>query len=201
MILGLTKLINQMNLKLLISPIIGAALLMSCGGGNQEAEKKAEPEKPKCTCSEMIEIQGKWKAKGELYTGLCEDLDETNTVVNKGEFVNGIKIFNWTAKKFGGKYVTIDSVYIGNGKYQEGFFMGTYTQSGCVYVNEYATYSGGNRSSNSISIYSDRMVFYDKDKNQTILNDDTSQDPKTFLINGMKKANEIDSHFKILEMN
>jgi hypothetical protein len=196
-----------MNLKLLISPIIGAALLMSCGG-SEDTGTKAEvvPEKPKCNCTDVMEIEGKAYANGDIYTGLCEELDERNTVVKKSEFVNGILIYNWRVQNVAGKYLTTDSVHCSSAGIQEGFQLQTTNRLNVVYVERYMEYKAGKKSDKNISFFhgssiADMSLLSNAVPYSTLLNDDASQDAKTFLINGMKKANEIDPHFKVLAIN
>lgn len=197
-----------MKLKHLFSPIIGAALLMSCGSGNQDAEKKAEivPEKPKCNCTDVMEIDGKAYANGDIYTGLCEELDERNTVVKKSEFVNGILIYNWRAQNVAGRYLTTDSVHCTSAGIQDGFQLQTTNRLDVVYIGRYMEYKSGKKIDKSIyyflgSSIADMSLTSNVVPYSTPLNDDASQDAKTFLINGMKKANEIDSHFKVIAIN
>lgn len=194
-----------MKMNRLLSPVIGAMFLMACGSGSQEAEKKTELEKPKCNCVDVIEIEGKW-FKGDLYTGLCEELDETNTVVKKSEFVNGIRIFNWRTQSVAGKHLTTDSVHCSSAGIQEGFQLQTTNRLNVVYVERYMEYKAGRKSDKNISFFhgssiADMSLLSNAVPYSTLLNDDASQDAKTFLINGLNKAHEIDSHFKILAIN
>jgi hypothetical protein len=100
--------------------VASLAFLASCGSKSEVKEA--------CLCSKLnqgfdenAEKNGIYSYQAQPYTGICETLDQYDTLIEKKEFKNGFMINSYQRQKIGNIYVTIDSMTYDNGIGINGF--------------------------------------------------------------------------------
>ena len=153
----------------LLSGFVFLILLLSCNGktGNKSAgENETEKSEIENTC-DFSEIEGEIpnmetgmfgdddvvkfypvKRKGKLYTGVCIEKDQNDSILKKAEIRNGYLIHNLIRKKFNNKYIVIEDMNYDNLKPKDGKYypmIGEYQLNGKPYnyTGTYGEYKNG----------------------------------------------------------
>ena len=117
---------NNLTIKLQFIGIVSLLIATSCSGPEKKettvAENEGVEKNISCICANLIEMEkGLFYKDGVPYTGSCETLDQHNTVIEKNDYVNGIRVFKYSKERVGDKYFTSDSLFFESGVPVNGF--------------------------------------------------------------------------------